>query len=926
MNLKKYSYLLALVLAMWAPVCLAEIPTTFETKDGKVLMAMAFTDDTSYALVQTDATTMITIGTKDKFNKEALASQLPANFSIEDILEKENAVVLKLSSPGFRVSKHMRTPHGAQVEFIADKTVVTKAPPIPTSKKSLQGVKDNPKEAKGAPKDVPVIQESTLSISGDEKICKLEFSFPALVPLAVFLRDQSYWFVFDTPDSIPIKGTIPKSFGVLQQNFPNHPGIFIVKVGENVAAHVEQKKNTWTITLNDQIELDHVLLHKGIMGKLSDDREEYQLTTKDGGQAYRIVDPTRGDKLIIYPSSEWGRRVEDGVSFPDFKILKSLQGAVIVTQQDDLNVEAKGNVIHIGKLGGLLMSSQKDQQTASTEGKKVEFLQFSQWMQSGEDYIVTRNKLEQAISFAKPKDRVEAYFNLIRYNIAHGYGAESLGLLRILADDVPGLTHDPQFLSLRGVAYFLAGDMTLAVNDFNADEISKIPEIQIWKGASFNLLKYYQKGTELMRQDVTQITNLPQPLKSVMVINGARGALAVGDVGFAQNLMRIVAPGDVPLSERQDYELVMADLEKALQKTNESTAILKSVSKEKDIKASIEAKIKLIDQGLADQSLSVKGAISQLEDLRYEWRKGEMEWMILRKLGQLYIKDKNYKKGLSVMTQALKNFPDSEDHEALKSDITKAFVEVFSGADGIEINPITAIGLYESFKTLTPVGEKGDEIASTLSRKLLELDLPQKAVAVLEERLASTPQFNEKLSVELILAFLTAKEPQKAVAQMDLIDKQKISETTREKILYLRVKALAMQNQFDQAINALQGQQTVKAEKMRAGLYWKSQNWGKAAGALKAIITQDKSPDTKLVLSYVMALFKGGDEAGLKQARGVYKDLMKGKEEEQSFKILTSDDYSQQISLDQRDEHLKQISLFEDYLNPGTTKQEPPAQ
>ncbi len=922
--------------------CAEDLPITFRDEgNGEVDMSIALPKDASYSLGFKNSTTTITINSKRTIDQKKLEGLLPKGFSVLQITPLNEATTLQLKTPTYVLESHSRKKHGVFVEYkqaipasspqIERSTTQQKEdfgqtknasdgrPPLPPQRNTIS---KPPTQAKA--KDTPQMKAAItptpdtsglLEITGTNEKSQLTFTFPESRSMAAFERDGYFWIVFNHPHPIEVKGTLLLSFGTLEQRLDSSMVIFEIDRSLDTLAYISKKENQWIVTLS----LNHVASEKinrtDLKGELkyTDDQHPfYEIKTNHANLSYTFTDPRRGDQVILCPLEEEGRHFEVAVSFADFKIPPSLQGVVILPQAPKLQVGFTDDSIQLKRSKGLRVSSRRDREKSLIAQEDVKYLDFKKWVRLGDSYGDVRMQLEREIAkTSSQSNRIKAYYNLIRFNLSRGYGVEALGLLRILSDDIPGLIHDPQYLALRSVAYFLSNKAGLALHDLTSRELDPIKETHLWKGATLNMLGQTGAGTELFADNYEHINELPPYLKVLMALNGSMAALKENEVELATKLEAIMASTPITTTQKQDYELLKAFLAEEQQESSQAQTILTHVAEGHDGKSAALAEIELIHRDLDAALIDVREAIKRLEALRYSWRGSDIEIRILNDLSQLYLDNRDFRKALSTMAIALKYHPDSPEFGEMQKSMVETFQQLFANESHHSISPVTAISLYESFKNLTPPGPDGDEIIVGLARNLERLDLFDQAVAALRQRYESSEAFNSKLVLEYAIALLATKKSAEALKVIEAADKHKLSSDERQKLLYLRVKALANVGMFDAALKLLQSDDSDLASRMRAGLYWKAEKWSKAADSLWAILDKQKEKDPELLVNYALMLYKAQDFQKLQELRKKYIKQVEGTNFKEPFIVFTSQDLASTPSLDQLKLHLSQVDDFE---------------
>src|SRR6185436_20036527 len=125
-------------------------------------------------------------------------------------------------------------------------------------------------------------------------------------------------------------------------------------------------------------------------------------------------------------------------------------------------------------------------------------------------------------------------------------------------------------------------------------------------------------------------------------------------------------------------------------------------------------------------------AAGVFDGLRYRWRGDATELETIRALGQLYLGQGRYREALEAFRTAGNRLPNMPQAVQLQADLAAAFRALFleGQADGLE--PVQALALFYDFRELTPVGADGDLMVRRLVRRLVDVDLLDKAAELLK--------------------------------------------------------------------------------------------------------------------------------------------------------------------------------------------------
>jgi len=291
-------------------------------------------------------------------------------------------------------------------------------------------------------------------------------------------------------------------------------------------------------------------------------------------------------------------------------------------------------------------------------------------------------------------------------------------------------------------------------------------------------------------------------------------------------------------------------------------------------------------------------AIEEYERLRYAWRGDDFEFNLLRRLGQLYLAEQDYRNGLRTLRQLVSHFREHKDAQFVTQEMADAFSTLYLGGAADVLPPVTAIALYDEFRELTPPGEKGEEMVRKLADRLVAVDLLDRAGKLLEEQIEFRLKGTDKARVgaQLALIRIMANEPDQALKALEDSNSPGLPEDLLTKRRHLRARALMDQAKSDVALQLLQHDESIDAQRLRAEIFWDAQDWPRAAQVFGRLIRADGArPQSGLsekqalsVLNYAIALTLSDNERGVRRVRDDYGTPMEGTTYRDAFQLITA--------------------------------------
>jgi hypothetical protein len=235
------------------------------------------------------------------------------------------------------------------------------------------------------------------------------------------------------------------------------------------------------------------------------------------------------------------------------------------------------------------------------------------------------------------------------------------------------------------------------------------------------------------------------------------------------------------------------------------------------------------------KQITEKEAIDRLNSLRLLWRGGILEFQVLNTLGEYYMQQKQYMDGFKVWRSAISAFPGSDESLLIAKKMSEKFVQVFSQGGADEIPKLEALTLYYEFRELTPIGKLGDDMISRLSDRLIEVDLLDRAAALLthQVRFRLVGEEKDQAVLKLVRVHLMNHKPQDAYDVLNATYRENINPDTMQERRYLESAALIELGQSNKVLALLKGDNSQRASFIRADVYWRNKVWKKVVEELE---------------------------------------------------------------------------------------------
>ncbi|MDE1151965.1 MAG: hypothetical protein PW788_05440 [Micavibrio sp.] len=656
--------------------------------------------------------------------------------------------------------------------------------------------------------------------------------------LAVFPRFGMLWVVLDTETA----GATPPSVSGPMEGLMGKPKVLTFKGGTAYrytlpptrSLRADRQSLTWHITLGGTQLPPSATADLKVEVDPTTSRAKLIASLKDASNVMEVQDPIAGDTLEIVATSDQSQRIRTRRRFPELEILPAAIGMVARPLSDQLHFNRIEDFVLITMPQGMAATAGAATGPAlvnnTTGHEETRLFDFPNWEQGGIKKL-TKNvqDLQQRLSQAtRPDDRNALLMKLALLYFANNFGQEATAVLRVVADETPDMTKNPNFIALRGAAAALAGRYDEALQDLSNPALQNHAEVSLWIGFAAAATEQWKMANRAFPADNMLLSQYPDNIAAPFTIYMAESALRLGHSDTANSLLSSLDSMSTGFDEHNRAAVQYLKGEAARQAGNNADAIRiwKPVAAGLDRLYHTKAALALANLQLQEGQITVKQAIDQVDSLRFAWRGDGLEVQTLQNLGLLKIKDKKYLLGLEDLKTAA-GLADSmqDDSSPIRADMSGTFSDLFVNGKAKDISPLEAVSIYKEFNNLMPAGAEGSIATLSFADSLISMDLLESAESLLADQLKSgqidaskVPAIENKLAA----VYLIDSEPDKALALMQT------GAQTEERGL-LKARALSKLARTDDAIAALEPFTSVDARKLKADVLWHAKKWDQAA-------------------------------------------------------------------------------------------------
>ena len=672
----------------------------------------------------------------------------------------------------------------------------------------------------------------------------LSFAFANPAGAAVFRRGDVVWVVFDAAATLDISKA-PRGvtqFSAIQAYRGNDYSALRIEASRDTPVFAVAEGSTWTIAFGPGQQPQPTIV------RLQRDADSGPAALKaavaGATRVIRMPDAEAGDTLTVVTALGPAKGLASRRDYVQLAFLASIQGLAIQPYVDDLAVQRDGDIVRVGRPGGLTLSPAWASERRVQENLGVPqpaampaVVDFEHWPKTGEGGFLARynSLLDAATTESGNRDRdgpVAARMALARFLVGSELAFEAIGLLNDTARAHPELLENAEFRGLRGVARVMARRYKEADADFSAPVLADDPSSALWRALSAAKQAQWGEVRTQFSKGAEAYALFSPTWRTRFARADAEAALRQGDLAGADARVNLALQEKVDPLEELATRLIQARVLEAEGHKDRALRIYTAISGAPLESLSAPALLRATQIRQEQGSITATQAAVVYDNLRYRWRGDATELEAIRALGQLYLAQGRYREALEALrsTGGRQDLPEAVQ---LQTDLAKGFRALFLDgmADGLE--PVQALALFYDFKDLTPLGADGDLMVRKLVRRLVDVDLLPQAAELLkyqaDNRLDGIPR--AQVSTDLAVIYLMDRKPEQALTAINASRTTVLPAALTAERRMVEARAWSDLGRYDSALEILDKDSSKEAQDLRAEISWKQKNWV-AAGPL----------------------------------------------------------------------------------------------
>lgn len=645
--------------------------------------------------------------------------------------------------------------------------------------------------------------------------------------------------------------------------------------------------NGWVVTILDGTATEVPASARPIRAET--DGARLRLAADGPNAVVSVPAPETGRSLIVGTQTQPGQAVLVQRRLPELALLPTWQGVVVEPASDSvvMRVAGQGFVIASGVDQRSLALAPGDLAAGSIADARRLTRRYDFPSLASE---ALGHRLQSAVATAAaaaPQARGGKRLGAAQAMIALGLGAEAQALIDLAARDDARLADDPDAIGLRAIAALLAGRMSESMG-IDDPRLTGTDEVTLWRGVREAIRdEGSPRAAAVFAATMPLALAYPAPLRERILPLLAEAMVLGGERDAAHALLD---------SHRDDPALALArgllaesdgDAPAALQ-------ILDRLATGEDRLVGSRAAVAAVETRLKTNAITVAQAADALDKLIYGWRGDAREFALRERVADLRAQAGAWRPALAVLRESEVLWP--ERHDAIRLRMRGMFDQALATDSRAPLAPLDLIALADENPDLLPDGESGQAMAARLADRLVSLDLPARAVPVLEKLVsaAASGPVKAELGERLASLHLQQGDPTAALVALSESTADPLPAPLLETRTLTYARAEAASGHVREAVLALGAVDSASADDLRATLLETAQDWRGAEQALIRL-TQRTVPaeggftetQVHVLLRLASAAAQTVDEALLARLRDDYLPRMPEGSATEMFRALT---------------------------------------
>ena len=707
--------------------------------------------------------------------------------------------------------------------------------------------------------------------------------FPPETGAAMLQRGAEWLIILDTAPDMPLAAT-PRP-GMAYRALP--AGALLTLSGGQASPLLRRAGGRWEL---DTAPAPEAAIERAPIFAVREGEGRLAMPVSGAHRVVPLQDPQSGLPMLVGTLRLDQSRVAMARHLVDLQLLETALGVAVIARSDALIMRAGGEGFLLdaeggGRLALGTMPSVAEQASAmlpETVTRSFDLPHGTPGELSARLRAQSRGLAEMA-PLARGGQRLAAAETLL----ALGQPQEAQAMVQLARQEDPILASLGRAALLFGAAALAAGRLEEAAL-LDIEPVSQ--EAALWRGLYLALTGQGEEGAALLINGRAILRTYPEALQRNLL---PRVAEALADARQLPAARALLDGGPI----MPGLELARAILAERQGEGEAALAAYDAMMRGRDRRMRAEAMRRATELRLARGEIDAMTASRNLEQTLFAWRDDADEIAHRSRIAALRQEGGDAPGALALLREAAALFPDRQ--ALLQPAIIRAFIGAMEQA-----TPLNAVAMYDAYRELIPSGGDGTAALTMLAERLVALELPERAVALLNQVMARTTPGEARAAAgaRLAMLHLRGRDAPRALAVLAASHAAELAPALQRERALLEARARAAQGQ-GQGQGEGQGEASAFAalgadgDEALAEFLAERRNFAGAAAALgrhldRAVQGQSAPLQPGLVRALVRqaALLALAEDApglaGLRAARG---PILAGSPGEAAFNLLTSD-------------------------------------
>jgi len=694
---------------------------------------------------------------------------------------------------------------------------------------------------------------------------------------AAFVRDKIAIIVFDQRrpiDMAPIRDD--PLLGAATVQLLETATVLRLPIAPDATVRLVRARAGWTITLppTSQTGEAHPAGGSHAIG-VEPTAKVVRLAAKMPGKVIAVPDETSGRVLLVGTQRQPGEFMPVARRTPEFALLPTIQGVVLQLVSDRISLRPTPDGFQIEAGAGQAVAWSTSDANSEVQADARQFSRRFDFPARSLDALLRREQDAVVSAASAPaQDRTAARLAVAQAMVSLDMGAEAQAVLGLTAAEDPHAATEPDMHGLAGIAAVLAGRPAEA-SGLDDPRLTGSDEIALWRAARTAMMhEASPEAAQLFAANAGLLLAYPQPLRDrllplaveTMALGGERAAARPLLAAHADDHRLDLARGYLAELDARGAAgpgLPVGDVKPAL-------AIYNAVAGAGDQLASARASSRAVELGLAAGLLTPAQAADAMDRMLYAWRGDGREPALRRRVAELRGQAGQWRQALAMLRESALAWPAQQP--PFQDLLRTGFAAALDDDAHHPLDPLDLVALVGENADLLPSGDAGLVLADRLAQRLVQLDLPQRAIPVLQQLAAATPAGPARgaLGARLADLLLTQSDAPGALAALDASSAEDLPDTLQASRAVTAARATAAKGDLNQAITMLAALDTPQADLQRANLLEAARRWPDTEQALKAYVARAlpasgplDDGQGQIIIRLAAAAAQAGDETTL---------------------------------------------------------------